>query len=48
VTGDIVVTDARPFPTAKSQCRNGGWKTYGDTFVNPGQCVAFVQRRPKP
>jgi len=25
-----------------------GWKTYGDTFKNQGECVAFVQRGPKP
>jgi hypothetical protein len=46
--GDIVVIDAQPFPTSKDQCKNGGWRTFGDTFKNQGQCVAFVERGPKP
>jgi hypothetical protein len=47
--GDIVVTDAQPpLPTTKNQCKNGGWRHYGSTFKNEGQCVAFVQRGPKP
>jgi hypothetical protein len=46
--GDIVVTDAQPLPTSKEQCKNGGWRDFGDTFKNQGQCVAFVQRGPKP
>jgi hypothetical protein len=45
---DIAVHDASPFPTAKEQCKNGAWRAYGDTFKNQGQCVAFVQRGPKP
>jgi hypothetical protein len=39
---------APPLPTAKEQCKNGGWRTFGDTFKNQGQCVAFVQRGPQP
>jgi hypothetical protein len=39
--GDIVVVDARPLPTAKTQCKNGGWRTYG-VFRNQGDCVSFV------
>ena len=27
-------------PTAKEQCKDGGWATFG--FRNQGQCVAFV------
>jgi hypothetical protein len=47
--GDFVVIDAQPpLPTSKEQCKNGGWRDYGDTFENQGQCVAFVQRGPKP
>jgi hypothetical protein len=46
--GDIVVVDAQPFPTSKEQCKNGGWRDFGETFKNQGQCVAFVQRGPKP
>ena len=29
-------------PTAKSQCKHGGWKTFG-SFRNQGQCVAFFE-----
>jgi hypothetical protein len=47
VSGDIVVTDARPFPTSKDQCKNGGWRTFPG-FRNQGECVAFVERGPKP
>jgi len=47
-SGDIVVVDAPPLPTSKEQCKNGGWRNFGDTFRNQGQCVAFVQRGPKP
>ena len=46
--GNIVVVDSAALPTAKAQCKNGGWKNYGDTFKNQGQCVAFVERGPKP
>lgn len=46
--GDITVTDAPPLPAAKDQCKNGGWKTFGTAFKNQGQCVAFVERGPKP
>jgi hypothetical protein len=40
-TGDVVVTDARPLPTSKNQCKNGGWRAYG-VFKNQGDCVSFV------
>jgi hypothetical protein len=43
-----VVVDAQPLPTSKDQCKNGGWRGFGDTFKNQGQCVAFVERGPKP
>jgi hypothetical protein len=47
--GDFVVVDAQPpLPTSKEQCKNGGWRDYGGAFENQGQCVAFVQRGPKP
>jgi len=30
-------------PTSKSQCKNGGWKTFtSPTFKNQGDCVSFV------
>ena len=41
LTGDIVVTDAQPFPTTKDQCKNGGWRNYV-VFKNQGDCVSFV------
>jgi hypothetical protein len=44
----IALTGARPcLPTSKDQCKNGGWRNYGTTFKNQGQCVAFVQRGPR-
>ncbi len=39
-SGDIVVTDAQPFPTSKDQCKRGGWRQFG--FKNQGQCIVFV------
>jgi hypothetical protein len=43
--GDIFLVDAPAGPTSKSQCKNGGWRNYGNTFENQGQCVAFVVRQ---
>ncbi len=45
--GEIEVSNAQPVPSSKDQCKNGGWRNYGTTFKNQGQCVAFVQRGPK-
>jgi hypothetical protein len=48
---DFFIDDVRfspALPTSKDQCKNGGWRNFGDTFKNQGQCVAFVQRGPKP
>jgi hypothetical protein len=39
--GELVIVDAPPLPTAKEQCKNGGWRTYG-VFKNQGDCVSFV------
>ena len=36
----LVVTCA--LPTTKAQCKNGGWRNYGDRFKNQGSCVSFV------
>jgi hypothetical protein len=44
--GDIVVTDAPPFPTSKDQCKNGGWRDFG-IFKNQGDCVSFVATKGK-
>jgi hypothetical protein len=46
--GDISVVDAPPVPTSKDQCKDGGWRSFDTKFKNQGQCVAFVQRGPKP
>jgi streptogramin lyase len=35
-------------PTTRRQCTDGGWRGFGTRFKNQGQCVAFVQRGPKP
>jgi hypothetical protein len=40
--GDIVVHDAPPLAVTKDQCTNGGWRNYGTTFTNQGDCVSFV------
>lgn len=45
-TQQLVVTCL--LPTSAAECKNKGWRGYRDTFKNQGQCVAFVQRGPKP
>jgi streptogramin lyase len=35
-----------PVPASKDQCKREGWRQL--RFTNQGQCVAFVQRGPKP
>jgi hypothetical protein len=40
-SGDIRIVDAPPLPTAREQCKNGGWRTFG-VFKNQGDCVSFV------
>ena len=46
-SGDFVVIDAPALPISNDQCKNGGWRNFGSTFKNQGQCIAFVQRGPK-
>jgi hypothetical protein len=41
ISGDVIVTDAHPFPSSKDQCKNGGWQSFG-VFKNQGECVSFV------
>ena len=36
------ITATQVLPTTKDQCKNDGWKTYGSTFKNQGDCVSFV------
>jgi hypothetical protein len=33
---------APPLPTSRDQCMNGGWRSFGSTFKNQGDCVSFV------
>jgi hypothetical protein len=33
-------------PTAKSQCKNGGWQSFtSPSFRNQGQCVAWYEHQ---
>jgi hypothetical protein len=41
LAGRAVVFDAKPLPTTKEQCMNGGWKQFG--FKSQGLCLAFVK-----
>jgi hypothetical protein len=43
--GDVTVVDAQPFPTARDQCKNGGWRDFGSVFRNQGDCVSYVATR---
>jgi hypothetical protein len=42
-SGDIVVTDAPPPPTAYAQCRQAGWVKYG--FTSHAACNGYVHER---
>jgi len=33
--------------TSKEQCKKGGWKNFGTTFKNQGDCVSFVETKDK-
>jgi hypothetical protein len=41
-TGGNGTTAVTVRPTAKADCKNGGWQNYG--FRNQGQCIKFVQQ----
>jgi hypothetical protein len=43
LNGRAVVFDAPPLPTSKDQCKKGGWRNFGSTFKNQGDCVSFVE-----
>jgi hypothetical protein len=36
-----VPTPNNPFPTSKSECKNGGWQSFR-VFKNQGDCVSYV------
>jgi len=38
----------RCLPRTSEECKDGGWRDFGSRFRNQGQCVASVQRPPKP
>jgi hypothetical protein len=38
----VAVRSTRLLPTTKEQCKNGGWRNFGSTFKNQGDCVSFV------
>jgi hypothetical protein len=39
---DVRIESVRLLPTTKEQCKNGGWRSFGSTFKNQGDCVSFV------
>jgi hypothetical protein len=39
---NVEITSTRVLPTSKKQCKKGGWRTFGSTFKNQGDCVSFV------
>jgi hypothetical protein len=39
-------TDFPAVPTTKSQCKKGGWRSFG-RFKNQGQCIRFVKHGSK-
>jgi hypothetical protein len=46
---DSVCRGARPkAPVTKDECKRDGWRNLGTAFKDEGQCVAFVERHPKP
>jgi hypothetical protein len=40
--GSVTITYTA-LPTSKEQCKEDGWKNFGTTFKNQGQCVSFVE-----
>jgi hypothetical protein len=43
-TNEVPVPTAGGGPTAKSQCKHGGWRAFtSPTFKNQGQCVAWYE-----
>jgi hypothetical protein len=44
--GDISVVDVQPSPASKDDCKDGAWRRFD--FPNQGQCIASLNRGPKP
>jgi hypothetical protein len=38
----VAIQSTPAFPTTKEQCKNGGWRNFGTSFKNQGDCVSFV------
>jgi hypothetical protein len=38
----VAIQSVRLLPTTKDQCKKGGWRQFGTTFKNQGDCVSFV------
>ena len=38
----IVMPPPPELPVSASECKHGGWKSFGDLFKNQGDCVSFV------
>ncbi len=32
-------------PATRAECKNGGWRNYGTTFKNQGDCVSFINHQ---
>jgi hypothetical protein len=43
----IEIVDAPALPTAKDQCKKGGWRSYG-VFKSQGDCVSGVRQQVSP
>jgi hypothetical protein len=43
----VDASTAAALPTSKDQCMKDGWKNYGTTFKNQGDCVSFVATKGK-
>jgi hypothetical protein len=39
---DVRIQSVRLLPTTKEECKNGGWRSFGSTFKNQGDCISFV------
>lgn len=39
---NVALTSTAALPTTVQQCKNGGWRTFGSSFKNQGDCVSFV------
>ena len=37
-----LVVSGVQLPMSENQCKHGGWKAFGTTFKNQGDCVTFV------